>query len=185
MFLRKNVDFGVYHDVLKKPKHHETVHLTMLIAHPYHPLKQKWCNILAEFSLTFTDWQSQVNAREKSYWPFDQLMHISSHGDNLCSKLLSFPIQSNGLLDINNNNPSFKRKVLRILSKQKPNHGTGRQACSSQILRRVWRPLESGCGKSNGQIECLPGPQLPMWCICSPPVYMKTSLEISLCGIRY
>ena len=54
-----------------------------------------------------------------------------------------------------------------------------RQACSSQILRRVWRPLESGCGKSNGQIEGLPGPQLPMWCICSPPVYMKTSLEIS------
>ena len=118
MFLRKNVDFGVYHDVLKKPKHHETVHLTMLIAHPYHPLKQKWCNILAEFSLTFTDWQSQVNAREKSYWPFDQLMHISSSGDNLCSKLLSFPIQSNRPLDINNNNPSIERRCCASFLKK-------------------------------------------------------------------
>ena len=39
---------------------------------------------------------------------------------------------------------------------------SNRKACSSQILRQVWRPLESGCGKSNGQIEGLPGPQLPM-----------------------
>ena len=29
-------------------------------------------------------------------------------------------------------------------------------------------------GKSNGQIECLPGHQLLMWWICCPPVHTKT-----------
>ena len=57
-------------------------------------------------------------------------------------------------------------------------HTHTRQACLSQFLRRVWRPVESGCEKSNGQIEYLPGHKLPMWCIYSPPVYIKTSLDI-------
>ena len=54
---------------------------------------------------------------------------------------------------------------------------------------RFWdecgNPLRAAAEKSIGQIEFLPGHQLPMWCICSPPMYMKRSLEISLCGSRY
>ena len=47
------------------------------------------------------------------------------------------------------------------------------------IVRQVLLPSESGCKKSKGEIECLPRHQLQIWCIFSPPVYIKISQEIS------
>ena len=32
----------------------------------------------------------------------------------------------------------------------------------------------------DSQIECLPGHQLPMWCMCSPPEHIKTLLDINI-----
>ena len=45
------------------------------------------------------------------------------------------------------------------------------------ILRRVWRPSESGCEKSRGQIESLIGHQTCRKRLIIPPMYSGSSLQ--------